>query len=250
MIRNSVFCTCLFLISSAASGIVYEDENSKFSPVGAPDEVFSGMYVGLGLELISNECKYEILTVGNDGYKLSGSINAGYKSSVRTYPYSFLGIIGFGGVYNRFYYAGVETELFFRRGGGTKESNDIRIQTKNTYGFNFRLRGGYIFKQHGLMLYGTVSADRSINNIAAKKQAGEYTGYESFGSYHPSIGIGLEKKLRDNWGIRGEFVYTIGIWDDTGKFLKTIDNSTIANSPRFRATANKKSIKLSVVKYL
>jgi len=248
MIRNSVFCTCLFLISSAASGIVYEDENSKFSPVGAPDEVFSGMYVGLGLELISNECKYEILTHN----ELCNTIQNNHRGSIRTYPYSFLGIIGFGGVYNRFYYAGVETELFFRRGGGTKESNDIRIQTKNTYGFNFRLRGGYIFKQHGLMLYGTVSADRSINNIAAKKQnpEGEYTGYESFGSYHPSIGIGLEKKLRDNWGIRGEFVYTIGIWDDTGKFLKTADNSTIANSPRFRATANKKSIKLSVVKYL
>lgn len=246
MIRNSVFFTCLFLISSAAHGIVYEDEKDKFNPVGAPDEVFSGLYAGFGLDLISNECKYEIFATE----KLDANIKQGYKGSLRNFPYSFLGILGFGGVYNRWCYLGVETELFFRRGGGTKVNDYIKILSKNTYGFNFRLRGGYIFKQHGLMIYGTISADRSINHIAAKKLEDGYTSYESFGSYHPSIGIGLEKKLRDNWGIRGEFVYTIGIWDDTGKYWKIDQKSTIANSPRFRATANKKSIKLSVVKYL
>ena len=235
-------------VSSIASTIEYEDANNKFSEVGRPDEVFSGIYAGFGCGLDFIDNKYEIAERPAYGTTALNTVIdiTQRKGSINLSPYNIIAFAGFGGVFNRFYYLGFETELFVRRGGKTKHNGGVAIEAKSTYGFNFKLRGGYIFRPANIMLYTVLAVDRSINNISLKlKDQNKYTGDESFGSYHPLIGLGVEKKLRNNWSLRAEASYTIGIWDDTGKRIQAATNVLVP----FKARANKKSIKLAIVKY-
>lgn len=241
-ILNGAFIIVFCAISSWA--IEYsdgDDTQSGFSKVCKPDDVFSGIYLGGGLGYDFLDNKYDIDVPTN----VTLNSLRQKKGSINTHAYNLYGVFGFGGVYNRFWYTGVETELFVRRGGQTKHDKGVRIENKNAYGFNFRLRGGYIFTSIGLLTYIGAAAERSINHIAIKDNTNSYPHDKSYGSYHPSLSIGLEKKLRNNWSLRMDLCYTIGIWDDTDRFF-------IANNTKipFKAKTNKKSVKVMICKYL
>lgn len=231
------------LCTTACVAIDYEDANDKdsFCEVGAPDDTFSGIYLGCGLGYDFIDNKYELTP--DSGVVLNNVKKK--KGSISTHAYNFYGILGFNGVFNRFWLAGVETELFIRCGGQTKHNNGVRIEHKNTYGFNFKLRGGYIFRPISILAYLGVAAERSISHIAILNNANTYSLNRSFGSYHPSLSLGIEKKMRNNWSARLELSYTIGIWDDTGKYF--VENNT---KVPFKAKSNKKAVKVMFCKYL
>lgn len=236
------FCRSYLFTSVLFCSSVFGVEVVDTSDLSIPDDVFSGMYVGAGAGVESLDNKYDI--------QIPASINmlniTRQKDSIRTNVDNLFGVFGFGGVFNRFYYVGLETDFTYRISSKKKDNGGVQIENKKNYAFDFKLRGGYIFRPAGVLLYTAVSADRSINHISIKNNDGNFIGRKSFGSYHPSISVGAEKKLRDNWSVRVEFSYTIGIWDDTGR---TIDISNVQYIP-FKAKTNKKSVKLMVCKYL
>ena len=239
----NIFCGTLMtlFVATSAIAIEYSDDEDQFCEVGKPDDVFSGIYIGAGLGYDFLNHKYDLSVPA--GISLPNVQNK--KSSINTHAYNIYGLFGIGGVFNRFWYTGAETELFIRRGGQTKNKTGIRVESKNTYGFNFRLRGGYIFRPSGLLAYASIAAERSINHIAMVDSANHYRYDRSFGSYNPSLSIGLEKKLRNNWSARIDLSYTIGIWDDTGKYF--VENKTAIP---FKAKTNKKTLNFMICKYL
>lgn len=232
----------ILFLSVLSCSYVFGSDVVDTSDLATPDDVFGGMYIGAGVGFDSLDNKYELQIPENINMQNVTKL----KDSISTNTYDIFGVFGFGGVFNRFYYVGLETDFTYRMNSKTKDNNSVQIEHKKTYAFNFKLRGGYIFRPAGVLLYTAVSADRSINHILIKSNDGKFIGRESFGSYHPSISVGVEKKLRNNWSARGEFSYTIGIWDDTGK---KIDISNTQYIP-FKAKTNKKSIKLMICKYL
>lgn len=228
---------CISASSLASDSIKYYSTDTDFCEVGAPDEVFSGMYASFGIGASFLDNKYEIAdTPVVNGLTKKGSMN--------TNTQALYGVLGFGGVFRNVVYLGAESELFARHGSSEKESGNVRIKTRGTYGFNFKLRAGYVFRRHGLILYSIIGANRCIGHISIKKN-NQYIGEVSYGSYHPMLGIGVEKKLRNNWSVRTEFSYTIGIWDDTQKAFELSANTLLP----FKAKANQKTVKILVSKY-
>lgn len=228
---------CISSTSLAADDIKYYSKDADFCEVGEPDEVFSGTYVSFGIGASFLDNKYEIAdTPIVNGLTKKGGMN--------TNTQALYGVFGFGGVFRSVVYLGAESELFMRRGSSIKESGNVRIKTRGTYGFNFKLRAGYVFRRHGLILYSIVGADRCIGHISIKNN-NEYIGEVSYGSYHPMLGIGVEKKLRNNWSVRTEFSYTIGLWDDTQKAFELNANTRLP----FKAKSNQKTVKILISKY-
>lgn len=135
-----------------------------------------------------------------------------------------------------------------------EQSIDLKCQS--TMGISIKFRAGYIPHAKSYMPYFIFGCEkfqhslRSSVNISGSAEK-HVSGYEAFGSFHPIVGLGIEKKLKNNWSIRGEITYNIGVWDSTNKKLaNSIKSKKLSTVGRFKAKGNRFTTRVIISKFL
>lgn len=270
---------CGLLITSC---VFAENENIQLPELGEPVPVFGGLYVlgGVGYDWVSNKYEFKKSSIVYDGEKQQekGKVIASYISEndkidpsngkISTSNISAFAGIGCGGLFEDKYYLGIDFEMFMKFNGnkksksclfssvlkskGTekeiKETANVTVKGKNAIGLTIKARLGYVIPGCGCMPYAVVGCERFQHSVKLDV-TNDSSGFVTYGSFYPVVGVGLEKKLKNNWSMRGELVYAIGNWDDTGKYLKNKSESRV-RSTKFRAKGNRLSFKLMLVKYI
>ncbi|MDR3187439.1 MAG: porin family protein [Holosporaceae bacterium] len=185
--------------SSGKNGRAGEFED-EFSELSEPHRNVSGAYYGLGLgsSLISHKVTYG----KGEGQKSSSKKNA--------HQFDISLILGFGAPFYGRCYAGVEWDLFKRFSKKTSYENEIGIIHSANIGLNMDVRFGYLFPEHGSMVYFTAGFARIVGRVTFNRGSTE----GSFGSFYPTLGVGVEHKINHRWNVRGDFRLAITSKDD------------------------------------
>jgi hypothetical protein len=197
----------LYFIVFRASADTVNDKTEtpeEFSDLGEPQKNIGGAYYGLGVSL-------SMMSHSLNGNKArSGEMN--FKSSNNQNDVSLIG--GFGAAFYKRYYVGIEMDFFKRFGGGTNYSPDqqLGIAHNSAMGLNMDVRFGYLYPQHGYLVYTTVGFARIQGQ--ALLNYGSYYAEGSFGSFYPTFGVGVEKRLNHRWNIRADFRISVTSKDD------------------------------------
>lgn len=254
-----VYCGLLLISCGFAEEvqIVENDEESEVlaeeSPVELPELAdpihnFSGMYAfaGAGYDTTGNKIR-----IGRSSVNFKG----------RTRNLALFGGVGCGGVFQDKYYLGIDFELFRRSNGGEKATNSVNLVTgstntvlqpyvraHNTLGLAIKSRIGYIRPGCSYMPYIIFGCERfqhQLRIVSTTSGTSTDSNRDTYGSFHPIFGLGIEKKLMNNWSFRTEATYNLGIWDDTGKKIK----SGSLTFP-YKAKGNRTSFRIMLSKYL
>lgn len=134
------------------------------------------------------------------------------NTSISKTQFDFGLLAGFGTSFYKDYYVGIEMEMMERTGGGThyKSENDpfgLRFQPQ--FGLNMNVRFGYLFPKQGNMVYAIVGFSRTLGKVVGKNADGSEKIEQSFGSYFPVVGIGIEHKINYDWNVRLDVKYSI-----------------------------------------
>ena len=140
--------------------------------------------------------------------------------------------------------------------GSVSIDQSIDLKCQSTMGLSIKFRAGYVPHAKSYMPYIVFGCERfqhslrsSINITGSTDK--HTSGYESFGSFHPLIGVGIEKKLKSNWSIRGELTYNIGVWDSTNKKLNnSIQSAKLSTLSRFKAKGNRFTTRIVISKFI
>lgn len=208
-----------------------DNEYSNLPKLGEPCRYVSGAYFGLG-GTISN-IKHKVTVK-----KSNSPLEIGVSKSKAQFDLSM--IAGFGAAFYKEYYAGLEFEFFKRFKGSGSRENEIEVLFSSSIGLNMDVRFGRQLPHYGALVYTTVGFARLIgetmfysSNMDAKR---------SFGSFYPNFGLGIEKKINNDWNIRGDVRFAI-----TAK-----DNNKEAHMSgvkwKYEGTPNKTSFRISVTK--
>jgi hypothetical protein len=175
----------------------FKDELPELSE---PYRNVSGAYYGLGLgsSIISHKVTY---SKGEDQ-------KSDFKKNAHQFDVSL--IAGFGAPFYDRYYAGIEFDIFKRFSKKTSYNDEIGIIHSSNIGLNMDVRFGYLFPEHGSMVYLTAGFARIVGRVTFDK--GNTEG--SFGSFYPTVGVGLEHKINHQWNVRGDFRMAITSKDD------------------------------------
>jgi hypothetical protein len=200
----SVFL-CFFVSTAKADPISDKTETpEEFLDLAEPQKNISGAYYGLGvsLSMMSNSLKAS----------RAQSPDVDFKSSTTRHDLSLIG--GFGSAFHGRYYAGIEMDFFKRFGSGTNYSSDrqLGITHNSAMGLNMDVRFGYLYPQQGYLVYATVGFARIQGQ--ALLNCGPYYAEGSFGSFYPTFGVGVEKRLNHRWNIRADFRISATTKDD------------------------------------
>ncbi|MDR1982228.1 MAG: porin family protein [Holosporaceae bacterium] len=209
-------------ISAAPSFADSETLNSKdktsdeFLELAEPQKNISGAYYGLGVTM--SQISHRVKAIKNNVDETN------FKKSNSQFDISVIG--GFGAAFYKKYYAGIEMELFQRFSGKTKYKGEVGIAHSSALGLNMDVRFGYLFPEHGYLVYTTVGFARVIGKVAFKdtvqRRAKDPEG--TFGSFYPTFGAGVEHKINHLWNVRGDFRISITSKDDN-KSLRVSRNS-------------------------
>jgi opacity protein-like surface antigen len=234
---------CLFLLCSATLAADTDtdtdtesveneksDAKDEFLDLGEPDVNVNGAYYGLGVGL--SQISHSLSAVK------SGVSETSFDKSSSQFDISLIG--GFGTCFYERYYAGIEADFFKRTGGGTSYSSDkqVGIVHNSTIGLNMDIRFGRLYPQHGCLGFVSVGFARVLGR--ALFDAGSCYSQESFGSFYPTLGAGVEKKINHVWNIRADIKYSVTSKDD---------NKYIRNSPwKFDGKPSRTALRLSVTR--
>ncbi|MDR1375297.1 MAG: porin family protein [Holosporaceae bacterium] len=212
------------LWAAAEQGSSANKSADDFFELSEPHKSISGAYCGLGagLSLISH----------NVSYAKSGGSEASCKKNASQFDFSL--ICGFGAPFYGKYYAGVECDFFKRFSKKTSYNNEIGIIHSANIGANMDVRFGYLFPEHGSMAYLTAGFARIVGRITFDKSNGE----GSFGSFYPTVGLGLEHKINHRWNVRGDFRIAITSKDDNKYY----------GNWKYEAKPNRISFRLSITR--
>ncbi|MDR2781439.1 MAG: hypothetical protein LBB21_03215 [Holosporaceae bacterium] len=180
----------------------------EFLQLADPEKNISGAYYGLGVGLskISHELKAKAVNVSEENLSSNRS------------QFDISLICGFGSAFYKRYYAGIEMDFFKRACGGRSYSENKRVGIfhNSTVGLNMDVRFGYLYPQHGCLVYTTFGFSRVLGRALLNR--GSYYSEGSFGSFYPTIGFGAEKKINHIWNVRADYRFSITNKDDN-KYL-------------------------------
>ncbi|MDR1333865.1 MAG: hypothetical protein LBJ71_01455 [Holosporaceae bacterium] len=203
-----IFLCCSFSAAFVVAAEYSGDESKtagEFLDLGEPEKEIGGAYAGLGVTLsrISHNLKAKGTAASSSEVNLDSSGNQ--------WDVSLIG--GFGSAFYKRYYAGIEMDFFKRISGNTKYSSnrDIAIVHNSTMGLNMDIRFGYLYPQ-GYLIYSTIGFARVLGRGLFKHGTDYVEG--SFGSFYPTFGVGLEKKMNHRWNIRADFHISLTSKDD------------------------------------
>ncbi|MDR1561151.1 MAG: porin family protein [Holosporaceae bacterium] len=167
----------------------------EFLALSEPHKSVSGAYYGLGLALsmMSHKARFVDSSVSKE---------VNLKKTANQFDVSLIG--GFGAPFYEKYYAGIEFDFFKRFPSKKSYESELGIIHTSTLGLNMDVRFGYLFPEHGSMLYLTVGFARALGHVAHRNQLNKESE-GSFGSFFPAFGAGLEYKINHKWNIRGDF---------------------------------------------
>jgi hypothetical protein len=134
------------------------------------------------------------------------------STSISKTQFDFGLLAGFGTSFYKDYYVGIEMEMMERTGGGTHYKNEkdtfgLRFQPQ--FGLNMNVRFGYLFPKQGNMVYLMTGFSRTLGKVVGKSADGKEKIEQSFGSYFPIVGIGIEHKINYDWNVRLDVKYSI-----------------------------------------
>ena len=147
-------------------------------------------------------------------HKLSaqnGSTGAFQKTNASKTQIDLALLGGFGTSFYKDYYVGIEMEMMRRCGKGTHYANDtdaLGLKFHSQFGLNMNVRFGYLFPKQGNMVYTMIGFSRTLGKAVEKRADGrEFDA--TFGSYFPTVGIGVEHKINYDWNVRFDVKYSI-----------------------------------------
>ncbi|MDR1236261.1 MAG: hypothetical protein LBJ96_04610 [Holosporaceae bacterium] len=194
-------------VFSADSAPVNEGAQTtdEFLEPAEPERSVGGAYYGVGVALsrISHNLKAS---------KIGATGRTEFRSNKNQFDVSLIG--GFGAAFHKRYYAGIEMDFFKRLNGGTSYSSDkqIGIKHSSTLGLNMDVRFGYLYPQQGYLAYVTVGFARVLGR--GLFDSGSCYSEGSFGSFYPTLGVGVEKKVNHLWNVRADVRFSITVKDD------------------------------------
>lgn len=208
-----------------------DNEYNNLPKLGEPCRYVSGAYFGFGGTV--SDIKHKVtVRKGNNPQDVSAS-----KSKAQ---FDLSMISGFGAAFYNEYYAGIEFEFFKRFKRSSSRENEIEVMFTSNIGLNMDVRFGRQLPRYGALIYTTAGFARVIgeatfysNNDYAKR---------SFGSFYPNFGFGVEKKINNDWNVRGDFRFAISSKDDN---KETRMNGVIW---KYEGKPNKTSFRISVTK--
>ena len=176
---------------SLLSAVVFVASISMAGTASAQESVFEGFYVGgqAGYSII--DVDISVAGVGSASDELDGFGGGGF--------------IGFGGTSGNLY-GSIEAELGYDGADWSASAGGISadLEAQLTYGLGFR--AGWVAADN-LLIYGRLSY---VNTEVELSVTGLGSDDEDFDGFR--FGGGVEGKLSDNIGVRGEYTYTI--YDD------------------------------------
>lgn len=166
----------------------YSEDNDSFIELSEPSKYISGAFWGIGggPSFISHKLNAHNETANQDRH---------VKKSAVQYDLAFL--FGFGTLFYRDYYAGINFEIMQRFGKGKSYDEDLGFKFSSQFGINMDVRFGYLFPQQGNLLYTSVGFTRTLGKVLFKG-TGQNTEI-GFGSYFPTFGLGFEHKINHLW---------------------------------------------------
>lgn len=120
-------------------------------------------------------------------------------------------LAGFGTSFYKDYYIGLEMEMMKRKGRNVcfKDSADVwGLKFSSQFGLNMNLRLGYLFPKQGSMVYALLGFSRTLGKVVEKRND-NIVNEKGFGSYYPTVGLGIEHKIDHNWNVRMDVKYSI-----------------------------------------
>ncbi|MDR0580892.1 MAG: porin family protein [Holosporaceae bacterium] len=181
-------------------------EEKDFLPLGEPERQIDGAYLGGGLATSSISHKLHAEKVGEGRVDFS-------KSGVQM---DISALAGFGSAFYKRNYIGIEMEFFKRLGGGESfhSNGELGLRRCSDLGLNLDVRPGYLFPLRGALVYATVGVARVRGQVVSKTGSHQST----FGSYYPTVGIGIEQMINSRWSVRGDIRRSITSKDDGKQF--------------------------------
>ena len=199
----------LMLVSSSC---VFAENDYDFVELDEPYQYVTGAYWGItvGPTFVKNK-----LVASNKDTNESRNI------SFSKTQFDFGLMAGFGTSFYKDYYVGLEMEMLKRTGKGVhykKEGDEFGLRFQSQFGLNMNVRFGYLFPKQGNMVYVMVGFSRTLGKAVGKDNNKEVE--QSFGSYFPIIGIGIEHKINYDWNIRLDAKYSITSKDSEKRMYK------------------------------
>lgn len=207
--------------------------NDDFLPLSEPERVVNGAYYGLGITMSRLSGKLNL--------SKNGQVSEKYSRSVGQYDLS--AIVGFGAAFYERYYTGVELEFFKRFPEKTSRNEEVGIIYASNMGMNMDVRFGYQFPKYAALTYVTLGFARVIGKAAFyAPNAAESSDDRTFGSFYPTVGVGLEYKVNHLWNVRGDLRYSITSKDDNK------DARVGANAWKFDGKPNRCAFRISLTR--
>lgn len=211
---------------------VYGGDDIDFQEVSEPAVRIGGAYYGLGLGF--SDITNKLNVYGNNGG------HRYHKSSATQSDISL--ISGFGTtVYN--IYAGIELDVFKRLPKKNNVNGDTELQHRANWGLNMDVRFGYQPHNQRALYYGTFGFARIIGDMVAYDSVGHTISKQSFGSFFPTFGAGVEYKVNQSWNVRADG--RISVCSKEKKTFYLNDGPAT-----FEVKPNRYAIRLSVVRSL
>ena len=152
-------------------------------------------------------------------------------------------LAGFGTSFHKDCYVGIEMEMVKRMGNGTHYRNagdPFGLKFQSQFGLNMNVRFGYLFPKHGNMVYAMAGFSRTLGKVVGKNADGSKEIEQSFGSYFPIVGIGVEHKINYDWNVRLDIKYSIT--------SKDADKCMYKGGPVYRAKPQSIGVRLSLTR--
>lgn len=209
------------------------NQQNDLLPLGEPVRNISGAYYGIGIGLARTHHKLNFL--GNNGFH--------YNSSAYQPELSF--IVGFGAPIWERWYAGIELDLFHRFKGKTAHlDNGIHLEHSANSSVNMDVRFGYLFPEFGNMVYLTAGFSRIFAKVRFNVEKDNFNKKcsTSFGSFVPTIGLGVEHKINHLWSVRLDYRFAIPS-NEKEQIVKNY-----AGTWHYKGKANRMNIRLSITR--
>ena len=222
----------LLLISNGCIFAVNDDDD--FIELDEPYQYVTGAYWGVTVG--PTFVKHKLTATDKDAKNVLQSTN------ISKTQFDFGLMAGFGASFYKDYYVGLETEILKRAGKGTyyKNENDaFGLKFQPQFGLNMNVRFGYLFPKQGNMVYAMVGFSRTLGK-AVGKDDNDKRVEQSFGSYFPTVGVGIEHKINYDWNIRLDVKYSITSKDSDKKMKK--------DEPVYGAKPQSMGIRLSITR--
>ena len=226
----SVLSFCFSVNAKEAKTSISPYSSDEFQELSEPYRYITGAFLGLGLGYASVPLKVNA--------KKTEAPAAEFKAKKKKGQTEMSLLAGFGMAFRRNFYTGLDIEFCkrFSKHESPTPNENFKIVHHPTFGLNMYARLGYQFPLSGTMIYSAFGFAKLIGHLETVNAENKKVK-SSFGTYSPTIGLGIEKRINYDWSIRLDAKYSL-----TKKKTKEIEKF------KYEGKVSKTAIKLYVTK--